>query len=183
MTCGTPGIVYHGGLLNTRVFHFDPTEQKPGLPNNIAALVHKVAPVSDGQTAGRPLRPDTLHYARLHLRTLAGRYITLRATTPHYATGSPFFRWSHCCLLATPRFASLPAVIAVDTEPIGLGGYQPGLHRRSRTPQANYPGWRLLRAQLHFRDLLGNWGEWCGTQTIIGKPKSCSPNRHTIHTR
>ena len=24
LTCGTPGIVYHGGLLNTRLFHFDP---------------------------------------------------------------------------------------------------------------------------------------------------------------
>ena len=46
LTCGTPGIVYHGGLLNTRVFHFDPANRKPGLPNNVAALVHKVSVVS-----------------------------------------------------------------------------------------------------------------------------------------
>jgi len=46
LTCGTPGIVYHGGLLNTRVFHFDPAEGKPGLPKNVAALVHKVSPDS-----------------------------------------------------------------------------------------------------------------------------------------
>ena len=37
---------YHGGLLNTRVFHFDPAENKPGLPHNVAALVHKVSPDS-----------------------------------------------------------------------------------------------------------------------------------------
>ena len=49
LTCGTPGIVYHGGLLNTRVFHFDPANRKPGLPDNVAALVHKVSVVSRSQ--------------------------------------------------------------------------------------------------------------------------------------
>ena len=50
LTCGTPGIVYHGGLLNTRVFHFDPANRKPGLPDNVAALVHKVSVVSKSTT-------------------------------------------------------------------------------------------------------------------------------------
>jgi hypothetical protein len=44
LTCGTPGIVYHGGLLNTRLFHFDPVARRPGLPPNVAALVHSVRP-------------------------------------------------------------------------------------------------------------------------------------------
>jgi hypothetical protein len=42
LTCGTPGIVYHGGLMHTRMFYFDPVRRRPGLPHNVAALVSSV---------------------------------------------------------------------------------------------------------------------------------------------
>lgn len=39
LTCGGPQIVYHGGLLHTRLRYFDATERRPGLPQDTAVLV------------------------------------------------------------------------------------------------------------------------------------------------
>ena len=39
LTCGGPQIVYHGGLLHVRLRYFDAIEQRPGLPQDVAALV------------------------------------------------------------------------------------------------------------------------------------------------
>ena len=39
LTCGGPQIVYHGGLLHTRLRYYDATERRPGLPRDTAALV------------------------------------------------------------------------------------------------------------------------------------------------
>ncbi|MEM7029416.1 MAG: hypothetical protein AAF629_07610 [Chloroflexota bacterium] len=39
LTCGGPQIVYHGGLLHTRLRYFDALERRPGLPADIAGLV------------------------------------------------------------------------------------------------------------------------------------------------
>jgi hypothetical protein len=41
---GAPNHIYHGGLLQCRVFYFDPERKRPGLPLGMAALVDKVAP-------------------------------------------------------------------------------------------------------------------------------------------
>jgi hypothetical protein len=43
---GGPNHIYHGGLLNCRVFYFDPARKRPGLPPDVAALVDKVTPDS-----------------------------------------------------------------------------------------------------------------------------------------
>ena len=39
LTCGGPQIVYHGGLLHTRLRYYDALERRPGLPQDTAALV------------------------------------------------------------------------------------------------------------------------------------------------
>jgi hypothetical protein len=41
---GAPNHVYHGGLLHSRLFYFDPVRRRPGLPPDVAALVDRVAP-------------------------------------------------------------------------------------------------------------------------------------------
>ncbi len=46
LTMGTPGNIYHGGLLHARVRHFDPVLKRAGLPRDVAALVDRVS--SDG---------------------------------------------------------------------------------------------------------------------------------------
>ena len=43
MTMGTPGVIYHGGLLHACVRHFDPERRRPGLPEHVAALVERVS--------------------------------------------------------------------------------------------------------------------------------------------
>jgi hypothetical protein len=40
LTCGGPQIIYHGGLLHVRLRYFDPEARRPGLPPDVAALVH-----------------------------------------------------------------------------------------------------------------------------------------------
>ena len=42
LTCGGPLPHYNGGLLVTRVRHYDPQEKRPGLPADVAALVTKL---------------------------------------------------------------------------------------------------------------------------------------------
>lgn len=82
LTCGTPGIVYHGGLLNTRVFHFDPVEGKPGLPHNVAALVHKVSADSVDITL---VSTDVLQTRKLIIQ--AGAFREHRFTTATFGDG------------------------------------------------------------------------------------------------
>ena len=40
LSCGGPQIIYHGGLLHTRLRPFDAQARRPGLPLDVAALVH-----------------------------------------------------------------------------------------------------------------------------------------------
>ncbi|HXK60721.1 MAG TPA: hypothetical protein PLP42_12600 [Acidobacteriota bacterium] len=42
MSLGTPGAVYHGGLLHTSVRYFDPAGRRPGLPPGVAGLVERI---------------------------------------------------------------------------------------------------------------------------------------------
>ncbi|MBI1297762.1 hypothetical protein GC175_22730 [bacterium] len=39
LTCGGPQIIYHGGLLHVRLRYFDLDTRRPGLPDDVAALV------------------------------------------------------------------------------------------------------------------------------------------------
>ncbi len=39
LTCGGPQIIYHGGLLHVRLRYFDADTRRPGLPEDVAALV------------------------------------------------------------------------------------------------------------------------------------------------
>jgi len=41
---GSPYIIYHGGLLHTRLRYFDGQKKRPGVPDSIAALVSRVEP-------------------------------------------------------------------------------------------------------------------------------------------
>lgn len=42
LTLGAPQIIYNGGLLHTRLRYFDADQQRPGLPQDVAALVEKL---------------------------------------------------------------------------------------------------------------------------------------------
>jgi len=44
LTLGCPNHVYHGGLLHSRLFYFDPVRKRPGLPPDVAALVDRITP-------------------------------------------------------------------------------------------------------------------------------------------
>ncbi len=41
---GAPNHIYHGGLLQTSVRYFDPENQRPGIPEDVAALVRQITP-------------------------------------------------------------------------------------------------------------------------------------------
>ena len=43
MTMGTPSAIYNGGLLQTHLCYFDPERRRPGLPQDVAALVSSVS--------------------------------------------------------------------------------------------------------------------------------------------
>ncbi|MFH1007631.1 MAG: hypothetical protein V1800_09030 [Candidatus Latescibacterota bacterium] len=42
LTMGAPQFLYHGGLLHTRLRFFDPRKRRPGLPQDVGALVPRV---------------------------------------------------------------------------------------------------------------------------------------------
>jgi hypothetical protein len=42
LSTGAPQTVYWGGMAQGRVRYFDPTEKRPGLPPDVAALVHRL---------------------------------------------------------------------------------------------------------------------------------------------
>jgi len=44
LTLGAPQIIYNGGLLMSRVRYFDAERRRPGLPQDVAALVEKLEP-------------------------------------------------------------------------------------------------------------------------------------------
>ncbi|NJM06111.1 hypothetical protein HC891_07765 [Candidatus Gracilibacteria bacterium] len=44
LTCGGPQIIYHGGLLHVRLRYHDAQARRPGLPPDVAALVHDLGP-------------------------------------------------------------------------------------------------------------------------------------------
>jgi hypothetical protein len=43
---GAPHHIYHGGLLHSRLWYFDPRRRRPGLPRDVAVLVDQIHPGS-----------------------------------------------------------------------------------------------------------------------------------------
>ncbi len=66
LTCGGPLPHYNGGLLVTRVRHYDPQEKRPGLPADVAALVTK-------------LTDDTTELELINLNTSEARDVIVQA--------------------------------------------------------------------------------------------------------
>ncbi len=65
LTCGGPQIIYHGGLLHVRLRYFDADRRRPGLPLDVAALVHGI---SDDGVEFTLVNSSALHTRRLVLQ-------------------------------------------------------------------------------------------------------------------
>lgn len=65
LTCGGPQIIYHGGLLHVRLRYFDAETRRPGLPPEVAALVHALDAESTTVTL---TNTSPLHERRLVLQ-------------------------------------------------------------------------------------------------------------------
>ena len=66
LTCGGPLPHYNGGLLVTRVRHFDPQQKRPGLPPDVGALVTKMT-------------ADTTELELVNLSTTEPREVVIQA--------------------------------------------------------------------------------------------------------
>lgn len=62
LTCGGPQIIYHGGLLHVRLRYFDAHSRRPGLPEDVSALVSALD--ADSTTV------ELVNSSPLHARTL-----------------------------------------------------------------------------------------------------------------
>lgn len=72
LTCGGPQIIYHGGLLHVRLRYFDAEACRPGLPQDVAALVSKL---DAGSTTVQLVNLSPLRQRRLILQAGAfGEY-------------------------------------------------------------------------------------------------------------
>jgi hypothetical protein len=66
LTTGAPPVLYNGGLLHTLVRYYDVQQQRPGLPQDVAALVTKIGPTN-----------ATIHL--VNLNPFEGREVVLQA--------------------------------------------------------------------------------------------------------
>jgi hypothetical protein len=62
LSCGGPQIIYHGGLLHVRLRYYDAIERRPGLPDDVSALVHAL---DAGSTSVTLTNTSPLHERRL----------------------------------------------------------------------------------------------------------------------
>lgn len=76
LTCGGPQIVYHGGLLHVRLRYFDADARRPGLPEDVGALVTAL----DGNSTTVELVNTSPSHAR-HLIVQAGAFGEHQFTT------------------------------------------------------------------------------------------------------
>lgn len=65
LTCGGPQIIYHGGLLHVRLRYFDALARRPGLPEDVAALV---SALDADSTTVQLVNTSPLHERRLVLQ-------------------------------------------------------------------------------------------------------------------
>lgn len=77
MTMGAPHTSFNGGLLQARVRYFDPARRRPGLPENVAALVEKL---ESARTVLRLVNLDASDTRRVIIQ--AGAFGEHQFTTP-----------------------------------------------------------------------------------------------------
>jgi hypothetical protein len=127
MALGTPGAVYHGGLLHTSVRYFDPQRRRAGLPEAVAALVERVEP---GAITLTLVNTDLLEAREVivqagafgeHLFTTAQRVQAAASAEHSLRVESPWLR--------------------VRLGPAALARLRLGLRRFARTPSAALPPW------------------------------------------
>jgi len=127
MALGTPGAVYHGGLLHTSVRYFDPQRRRAGLPEAVAALVERVEP---GAIMLTLVNTDLLEAREVivqagafgeHLFTTAQRVQAAASAEHSLRVESPWLR--------------------VRLGPAAQGRLRLGLRRFARTPSAALPPW------------------------------------------
>jgi len=86
LACGGPQVIYHGGLLHTRLRYFDTEQKRPGLPLDVAALVSKLTPesltVTLSNTAPRHTRRVTLQAGQFGEHEFVGHGKQLTITLP-----------------------------------------------------------------------------------------------------
>jgi hypothetical protein len=84
LTCGGPQIIYHGGLLHVRLRYFDANARRPGLPENVSALVSHLDADS---TTVELVNSSPLHSASLIVQ--AGAFGEHSFTTATTLTSTP----------------------------------------------------------------------------------------------
>ncbi|NKQ56891.1 hypothetical protein HFP15_28865 [Amycolatopsis sp. K13G38] len=106
LTTGTPQVLYNGGLLPTRLSYFDLDRNRPGLPPDIAALVHEVEDtrisvelVHSGLARTRRVRVDAGSF---------GEHRIDRAVVTEADTGYPGDPRAYTAPESTPRRRELP---------------------------------------------------------------------------
>lgn len=109
LTTGTPQVLYNGGLLPTRLAYFDADRGRPGLPPDVAALVHTA---SDER-----IEVELVHTGLADTRQVVvqagsfGEHRIDRVTHDHAAPGYP----------GDPRAYTAPAP-ATETRTVEVGG-------------------------------------------------------------
>ncbi len=127
MAMGTPGAVYHGGLLHASVRYFDPLRRRSGLPPGVAALVERVEPGAITLTLVNTDLQDA-HDVIVQAGTFGEHVFTLA-------------QW------AGPAQAQRPPVpvdgpwLRVHLGPAAQAGLRLGIRRFARTPSAAFPPW------------------------------------------
>ena len=97
LTLGGPQVIYHGGLLHVRMRHWDVEARRPGLPPDVAVLVHRVD-------------ADSINATFVNISPLAARYLIVQAG----AFGE--HRWTDATILDSEAPVHQP----IDSEYVGL---------------------------------------------------------------
>ncbi|MBI4551725.1 MAG: hypothetical protein HY710_05615 [Candidatus Latescibacteria bacterium] len=110
LTLGAPQIIYNGGLLMSRVRYFDAERRRPGLPQDVAALVEKVEPA---RTVLRLVNLSPLHHRQVIVQ--AGAFGEHRFTEARYTARTSGFPGAIGDYAAPPLAAETRAVPVEDS--------------------------------------------------------------------
>jgi len=84
LSLGAPQHVYHGGLLHCRVRYFDAARRRPGLPDDVGALVSAMTP---DRTTVELVNTNTMEARELVVR--AGAFAEHKLTTIRWSSRGP----------------------------------------------------------------------------------------------
>jgi len=120
LTLGAPQALYNGGLLFTRVRYFDAQRRRPGLPQDVAALVHT-------------MEAERTTLELVNLSTRHPRILMVRAGG-----------------FAEHRFGSVRYEVRSSIYPGEVGSYSlPDLETETRTLSVDGPHLRVVLPPLH----------------------------------